>query len=167
MLSPTAEGHARKNPMPKMSSQESLPHSCLELAAEITAAYVTNNHIAATDLPGLFESIHWALCNLEQPSDELRSAIATTEVPSPAQIRRSVQHDHIMSFIDGRLYRTLKRHLTAHGLTPETYRARYRLPNDYPTVAPSYAEQRSAIAKAIGLGVPGAQSVRRPQQAAE
>ncbi|MCJ2137542.1 MucR family transcriptional regulator, partial [Methylobacterium sp. J-026] len=55
---------------------------------------------------------------------------------------------------------TLKRHLTSHGLDPRGYRDRYGLPADYPMVAPSYAEQRSALAKAIGLGQPGAMAER-------
>lgn len=57
-----------------------------------------------------------------------------------------------MSFIDGRTYKTLKRHLTKHGLDPQSYRGRYGLPQDYPMVAPSYTAQRSERARAIGLG---------------
>jgi predicted transcriptional regulator len=46
-----------------------------------------------------------------------------------------------------------KRHLqSAHGLTPEAYRARWDLPPNYPMVAPDYAERRSELAKSIGLG---------------
>ena len=76
--------------------------------------------------------------------------------PTPAQIRKSVRPEGIVSFIDGKTYKTLKRHLTKHGLNPQSYRDRYGLPGDYPMVAPSYAAQRSALAKAIGLGRPGA-----------
>ena len=72
--------------------------------------------------------------------------------PTAAQIEASIQHDGLISFIDGRSYKTLKRHLTAHGLTPERYRAKYGLPADYPMVAPGYAAKRSEIAKAIQLG---------------
>ncbi|MGW8788651.1 MucR family transcriptional regulator [Heyndrickxia sporothermodurans] len=61
----------------------------------------------------------------------------------------------IVSFIDGKTYKTLKRHLSANGLDPQSYRVRFGLPSDYPMVAPSYAAQRSALAKAIGLGVSG------------
>lgn len=153
--------------MPETYLQGLQSHSFAKIAAEITAAYVSHNHVAAAELPKLFESVYWALCHLQHPSKAARSAASTTELATPAQIHKSIQNDHIMSFIDGRLYRTLKRHLTTHGLTPETYRARYGLPHDYPIVAPSYTEQRSAIARAIGLGVPGAQAARRPQQAAE
>ena len=47
----------------------------------------------------------------------------------------------------------LRRHLkSAYGMTPEQYRERWNLRPDYPMVAPKYAEQRSALAKKIGLG---------------
>ena len=47
----------------------------------------------------------------------------------------------------------LKRHLmTAYGLTPDDYRAKWGLPADYPMVAPNYAEARRQLAKDIGLG---------------
>ena len=57
-----------------------------------------------------------------------------------------------MSFVDGKTYKTLKRHLTGAGLDPASYRQRYGLPSDYPMTAPSYSEQRSALAKSLGLG---------------
>ena len=83
------------------------------------------------------------------------------ELPSAAQIRRSVTDEALTSFIDGNSYKTLKRHLAAHGLTPEQYRSQYGLPADYPMVAPGYAAHRSALAKAIGLGVPGGMARRQ------
>ena len=60
--------------------------------------------------------------------------------------------------IDGKTYKTLKRHLTSHGLDPKSYRDRYGLPADYPMVAGEYAERRSALAKAIGLGLQGSRA---------
>ena len=73
-------------------------------------------------------------------------------------MRRSIVHDGIKSFIDGKSYKTLKRHLTKHGMTPDSYRVRYGLPADYPMVAQSYSETRSSLAKSLGLGVPGGRS---------
>lgn len=70
-------------------------------------------------------------------------------------IKRSIGHDGLISFVDGKTYKTLKRHLTGHGLSPAQYRTKYGLPADYPMVAPSYSEARSALAKAIGLGQGG------------
>jgi predicted transcriptional regulator len=88
------------------------------------------------------------------------AAQSEVEKPSPAQIRKSVRDDGIVSFIDGKTYKTLKRHLNSHGLDQHSYRARYGLPSDYPMVAPSYAATRSALAKAIGLGRPGAMAAQ-------
>ena len=77
---------------------------------------------------------------------------------SSAEIRKSIKPDGLVSFVDGKSYKTLKRHLTSHGLDPKSYRDRYGLPADYPMVAGEYAERRSALAKAIGLGVPGSRA---------
>jgi predicted transcriptional regulator len=128
-----------------------------ELAGEIVAAYVSNNPVPPSELPNLIQSVHSAVAGLASgvvsstavPADDV-------EKPTPAQIRKSVRDDGIVSFIDGKTYKTLKRHLTSHGLDPRSYRDRYGLPVDYPMTAPSYAAQRSQLAKAIGLGVPGA-----------
>ena len=50
----------------------------------------------------------------------------------------------------------IKRHLmTAHGMDPDQYRAKWELPRDYPLVAKNYAARRSALAKASGLGLKG------------
>lgn len=137
--------------MPEKNPERSL--RLVTLVGEIVAAYVANNSVPPAALPELMASVHGALASLTgRPQAEAPPAI---EQPTPAQIRKSVQEDGIVSFIDGRSYKTLKRHLTAHGLTPERYRERYGLPEDYPMTAPGYAAQRSALAKAIGLGVPG------------
>ena len=54
--------------------------------------------------------------------------------------------------IDGKSYKTLRRHLATHGMTPAEYRERYGLKPDYPMVAENYSESRRAMAKKIGLG---------------
>jgi predicted transcriptional regulator len=134
----------------------------MELAAEIIAAYVSRNPIPASELPELIGKVHESIVGLASgASSSNETSEARVERPTSAQIRRSLHDDGIVSFIDGKTYKTLKRHLTAHGLDPHSYRERYGLPADYPMVAPSYAEKRSALAKSIGLGVPGARSVQR------
>ncbi|MGL4966463.1 MAG: MucR family transcriptional regulator, partial [Inquilinus sp.] len=61
--------------------------------------------------------------------------------------------EYLVCLEDGRKLKMLKRHLhTAYGMTPDQYRERWGLPADYPMVAPSYAQQRSVMAKTIGLG---------------
>jgi predicted transcriptional regulator len=128
-----------------------------DLAAEIVSAYVSNNPVPPAELPALIARVHAAVSNLSTAGGSAAAAAdAEVDKPTPAQIRKSIRDDGIMSFIDGKTYKTLKRHLTSHGLDPRSYRERYGLPADYPMTAPSYAAQRSALAKAIGLGQPGA-----------
>jgi predicted transcriptional regulator len=123
----------------------------IDLAVDIVCAYVSNNSVPAAELPSLVHSVHAALAGLAsgavQPATE-----DTHEKPTAAQIRKSVMPDGIVSFLDGKTYKTMKRHLGTHGLDPHSYRQRFGLPADYPMVAPSYAAQRSALAKSIGLG---------------
>lgn len=132
----------------------------IDLASGIVAAYVSNNAVRTIDLPDLISSVHAAITGLTSGTTVAASPVADVECPSTAQIRKSIRDDGIVSFIDGKTYKTLKRHLTAQGLDPRSYRERYGLPADYPMVAPNYAAQRSALAKAIGLGRPGAQAER-------
>jgi len=123
----------------------------IDLMADIVSSYVSNNSARPTDLPDLIRSIHGALQGLAS-GVATASPEAKIEKVTAAQIRKSVTHDGIVSFLDGKSYKTMKRHLTSHGIDPQSYRQRYGLPADYPMVAPSYAEKRSALAKSIGLG---------------
>ncbi len=120
----------------------------IELAADIVSAFVSNNSVPAAELPALIGSVHAALRNVGNPVQE-----QAAEKPAPAvPVKKSVTPDFLISLIDGRQYKSLKRHLTRHGLTPAQYRERYDLPRDYPMVAASYAAKRSELAKTIGLG---------------
>ncbi|MBP1180012.1 MucR family transcriptional regulator [Methylobacterium sp. PvR107] len=133
--------------------------TAIDYTANIVASYVRGNHVAASDLPGLIRSVHGTLVGLVSGATAVPSP-ESTEKLTPAQIKKSITPDALISFIDGRSYKTLKRHLSAHGLEPRAYRARFGLPDDYPMTAPSYAAQRSALAKSIGLGRPGAMAGR-------
>jgi predicted transcriptional regulator len=120
----------------------------IELTAEIVAAYVSNNSVAANDLPGVIAQVHAALGGTVPTAEEV------LEKPKPAvSVRRSIRSDHLVCLEDGQKFKSLKRHLMSnHGLTPEQYRERWELPADYPMVAPAYAEARSRLAKEMGLG---------------
>lgn len=131
------------------------------LAAEIVSAYVSNNPVPPAELPALIAKTHAAIAALASGISTDAAAEEAIERLTPAQIRKSIRDDGIVSFIDGKSYKTLKRHLSANGLDPRSYRERYGLPADYPMTAPSYAAQRSELAKAIGLGRPGAQIERQ------
>jgi predicted transcriptional regulator len=118
-------------------------------AADIVSAYVSNNSVPTSELPGLLSGIYAAIDGLRAGSASAEPAIGK---PTAAQIRKSIKPDALISFIDGKPYKTLKRHLSGNGLTIAEYRERYGLPRDYPSVAASYSEQRSAMAKNLGLG---------------
>lgn len=136
-----------------------------ELAGDIVAAYVSNNSVPVAELPNLIRNVHDAIRELTSGGTPSAATSAPeADKPSTAQIRKSVRPDGLVSFIDGKTYKTLKRHLTSHGLDPRTYRDRYGLAADYPMVAPAYAEKRSALAKAIGLGQPGAMAKRQSKR---
>ena len=127
--------------------------SALDLAGNIVSAYVSNNSLAMSELPSLIGNVYAALSGLVNGA-AANPSIEGSDKATPAQVRKSITPGALISFIDGKAYKTLKRHLTCHGLNPRSYRERYGLPADYPMVAPSYAERRSALAKAIGLGQP-------------
>ncbi len=120
----------------------------IELAADIVAAFVSNNSVPVGELPALIANVHGALQNVTQPTQA-----RTAEKPTPAvPVRKSITPDAIISLIDGKPYKSLKRHLSGKGLTPEQYREQYGLPRDYPMVAPAYAQKRSELARQSGLG---------------
>ena len=121
----------------------------IELTADIVSAYVSKNSVRPSDMPELLASVHAAIAGLNHASAPEAPAV---DKPTPAQIRKSITPDALISFVDGKPYKTLKRHLTGNGMTIEEYRERYGLPRDYPSTAASYSEQRSKLALALGLG---------------
>lgn len=125
------------------------PELLIELTSEIVAAFVTNNSVAAADLPSLIVNVHGALGGVS--GSGIPEVI---EKPKPAvPVRRSIQHEYLICLEDGQKFKSLKRHLMTHyGLSPEQYREKWELPADYPMVAPAYAEARSRLAKEMGLG---------------
>ena len=120
-----------------------------ELTAEIVSAYVSNNPIAANQLPELITSTF-------QCVNGLSAVVAEPEAENkePAvSIKKSLRDDYLICLEDGKKFKSLKRHLKSyHGLSPDEYRSKWGLPPNYPMVAPAYAERRSKLAKEIGLG---------------
>ena len=129
----------------------------LTMAAELVAAYVSNNRVPVSEISGLISSVHAALSGIVSGAGVTGSEALAEKVdlPTAAQIRKSVRPDGIVSFIDGKAYKTMKRHLTTHGFDPHSYRVKFGLPADYPMTAASYSEKRSALARELGLGRPG------------
>lgn len=118
----------------------------VELATRILTAYVSRNRVPANNLPELLTEIHQAINHLTKPKQP------TLQRPTPAQISASIRPDAITSFEDGKPYKALRRHLTLRGLTPETYRAKWGLPVDYPMVCATYSARRSEISREISVG---------------
>lgn len=121
----------------------------IELAADIVSAYVSNNSVAASDLPALIGDIHAALQRVSKGEAEPSAEPLKPAVP----LKKSVSPEFIVCLEDGKKFKSLKRHLrTQYNMTPEQYREKWGLPADYPMVAPNYAAARSALAKQMGLG---------------
>lgn len=119
------------------------------LSADIVAAYVSNNSVPMSELPSLIAAIHNSLLGLGKGT----AAPAPEKLVPAVPIRKSITPDAIICLEDGRAFKSLKRHLNSkYNLTPDQYRTKWNLPADYPMVAPNYAETRSKMAKAIGLG---------------
>jgi predicted transcriptional regulator len=119
------------------------------LTADIVGAHVANNSVTASDVPLLIKSVYNALSTLGEKVEP-----AAPEKKAPAvSIRASVKPDYIVCLEDGKQLKMMKRYLASrYNLTPEQYRQKWRLPSDYPMVAPNYSEARKALANAIGLG---------------
>jgi predicted transcriptional regulator len=125
-----------------------------ELVAQVATAYFSNVSVSAADIPSVMGAITDSLRAADEPANEAGRAPSTERprAPEPAVIARSITPDALISFEDGRPYKTLRRHLTARGLTPVEYRAKHGLPDDYPMVAQNTSAARSQLARSIGLG---------------
>jgi predicted transcriptional regulator len=121
----------------------------ISLTSDIICAYVSNNSVNASELPGIIAEVHEALSRASHRAgpverEELKPAVA---------LKKSVTPDYIVCLEDGKKFKSLKRHLRTHyNLSPEEYREKWGLPHDYPMVAPNYAAARSQLAKQMGLG---------------
>jgi predicted transcriptional regulator len=143
-----------------MTSDSVDPAVTLKMATDIVIAFLGNGSIAPDQLATLVREVRAALADearaVDQPQTGPPPPISSNKAASrPPQMtaKESIAADYLISFEDGKPYRSLRRHLMAkHGLTPDQYRAKWGLPADYPMVAPSYAAQRSEVAKRIGLG---------------
>ena len=129
----------------------------VELATELTIAWLSNpnTRAGADEVPAFLQKMHEAVSGLSTGADasgKPEAEPAADFAPAVTARKSLGSRHHIISMIDGKPYKTLRRHLKGHGLTPEQYRERYNLKADYPMVAPSYSETRRDMAKKIGLG---------------
>jgi len=121
----------------------------IELTADIVSAYVSNNPVAAAEIPALINQVHGALLRVSNG----QSDVVTEPLKPAVSVKKSIAPDYIVCLEDGKKFKSLKRHLrTQYNMTPEQYREKWALPPDYPMVAPNYAAARSQLAKQMGLG---------------
>lgn len=121
----------------------------IELTADIVSAYVSNNSVAASEIPLLINQVHAALVRVSGGQAEASPELLKPAVP----VKKSITPEYIVCLEDGKKFKSLKRHLrTQYSMTPEQYRDKWGLPADYPMVAPNYAAARSELAKQMGLG---------------
>jgi predicted transcriptional regulator len=134
----------------------------IELSASIVAAYVANNSMPVSELGNLLLSVHAAVKGLGGNGTAVSAKDEVVKL-TPAQIKKSITPDALISFEDGKAYKTLRRHLTIRGLTPEGYRAKWGLSSDYPMTAASYSAARSELARSFGLGQQRKGSENQPE----
>jgi predicted transcriptional regulator len=150
-----------------MSEKTDTTIDSVTLATELTIAWLSNANTRTNpdDVPAFLTSMHTAITGLGG-SDARPAAeeVAQEHVPAVSVRKSLASKDHIISMIDGKPYKTLRRHLATNGLSPDEYRQRYGLKPDYPMVAENYSESRRAMAKSIGLGrKPGQKPVPAPK----
>jgi predicted transcriptional regulator len=123
------------------------PTVLLEMTVEIVASYLGHNAVSGKRLPEVLQVVHASLASIA-------GTVAEENQQQPAvPIKKSVTPDYIVCLEDGRKFKLLRRTLrTAYGMTPDEYREKWRLPANYPMIAPNYAQQRSTLAKGFGLG---------------
>ncbi len=133
-----------------------------ELVATVAAAYFSNSHVTPGDIPAVISQIASSLAGVSNGTAEPEpEAAPSTPKLSAGQIRKSITPAALISFEDGKGYKTLRRHLSVKGLSPEQYREKWGLPAAYPMVAPDYSASRSAMAKSLGLGRKAGTTARR------
>ncbi len=120
------------------------------LATEVISAFVSHNSVPAVDLPELIRAVVRAFDKLGRVL--VAQEIAVEKSVPAVPIKKSVHHDFLVSLEDGKRYQTLKRHLSALGITPDEYRAKWGLAADYPMTSASYSTKRSEMSKTLSLG---------------
>ena len=137
-------------------SDTTLDVNAIDLATELTIAWLANPNTRtnADDVPAFLNKMYETVSALVDGNATAAKPEAPVLEYTPAvTARKSLSSpDHIISMIDGKPYKTLRRHLSTNGMTPDEYRERYGLKGDYPMVAPTYSEARRSMAKSIGLG---------------
>ncbi len=141
------------------------PDRLRELVSNVASAYFSTSSVSPEDIPSVLAQIASSLGAIGEPAQAKpgEGPTAPRSKPTASEIRNSIRPDGLVSFEDGRIHKTLRRHLNKLGLTPHQYREKWGLPLDYPLVAPKLSELRSALAREKQLGRRPAVAVAPPR----
>jgi predicted transcriptional regulator len=130
----------------------------LALVSDIVSSYLRRNIVRVDEIGRVVSTVTTAMRDAEWTIDGgsagREAEQALTEKKEPAiSVRGSIRPEYLVCLDCGAKVKTLKRHLqSAHSMSPAQYREAWGLKSDYPMTAPAYSEQRSAMAKSLGLG---------------
>ena len=128
----------------KNENQSPGERDVIEHCTQIAVAYINNNAVDARDLKQIIRDIYEAL----QSPHQTPATPAARPQSQPVSSRNTITPDYLICLEDGRPYRSLKRHLKVqYNMSPEEYRRKWGLPDEYPMVAPNYSKLRSVLAK--------------------
>jgi predicted transcriptional regulator len=118
---------------------KSLDDGFLKATVKIVTAYSTHQGSAVSSPANAIKIVFSAL----------RDAQEKRSLPQ-VEVTASVTHDHIVCLEDGVKRIVLKRYLRSqHGMSPEEYKKKWGLPEDYPMIAPSYRERRKKLSQKL------------------
>ncbi len=131
-----------------------------EATVNLVREHIARHPVSPDALPGFIANVHQTLLRIAAgdapapPAEAADPAEAAPARPVPAvPVSASVRHDRIICLEDGTEHTMMRRYLKRKfDLTPEEYRARWGLPDDYPMTAPGYSERKRGEAFRVGLG---------------
>lgn len=145
-----------------------------EMTSEIVVAKINAGGVETDEIPKLVEKVAASLraigqvdlngivlthhCVKDDSNDDDKTVDLAFAINERGGLERRVKNwratitdDYLISQFDGKQYKTLTRHLSSRGHSPDSYRKAFGLPDDYPMIAPNYAKERARIAEKTGL----------------
>lgn len=130
------------------------PAGVMEFAKDLAIAWLGNPNTRADreDVAAFLKAIHETLSSLPLASPHAQQSepsVAGAEAnarPAVDPDQTLASKDFIISLLDGKPYKALRRHLARHGLSPDDYRRKFGLRPDYPMVAENYSLARRELA---------------------
>lgn len=123
-----------------------------ECITRMVCAYFSNNQVPVDRLTEVITSISAAIVGTAGGAASADDPEPEPQTPA-VSIRKSLTDEHLFCLECGKQGRTMRLHIERrHGMTPDQYREKWGLRDDYPMTAPAYARKRSEECKARGFG---------------